>query len=41
MKRDATAPVAIELFTAEMTLGQTISRNPLRRLVGVMSRGRL
>lgn len=41
MKQDATAPVATELFTVEMTLGPTISRNPLRRLVGVMSRGRL
>lgn len=41
MKQDATSPVATELFTVEMTLGSTISRNPLRRLVGVMSRGRL
>lgn len=40
-KQDATTPVATELLTQEMTLGQTISRNPLRRLVGVMSKGRL
>lgn len=40
-KQGETAPVVVELFTVEMTLGQTISRNPLRRLVGIMSRGRL
>lgn len=34
-------PVAVELFTVEMTLWPTISRKPLRRLVGMMSRGRL
>jgi len=41
MHEGETAPMAAELFTAEMTLRQTISRIPLRRLVGIMSRGRL
>lgn len=41
MKEDATAPVVIELFSSDMTLGLITSRNPLRRLVGIMSRGRL
>lgn len=41
MKQGETAPVAVELFTAEITLVPTISRNPLRRLVGIMSRGKL
>lgn len=34
MKWDGTAPVAIELFTVEMTLGPTISRNPPEEACG-------
>lgn len=37
----AIAPVVLELFTVKRTHGQAISRSALRRLVGVMSRGRL
>lgn len=36
IKQDATGPVAVELFTEEMTLGPTISRNPLRQVVDFM-----
>lgn len=41
MKQGETAPVAVELFTTEITLVPTLSSNPLRRFVGIMSRDRL